>query len=125
VENRELYGEGQWALLRKLIAERNPKNIALNVSSTHAFSDGLSAAERERLEQALGPEYLKLVVRAELLPLEYLEARIPEMLPTYRQMMEIVHGLIARAFSSEVIKPGQTTTDDVVWWLRQRLTEMG
>ena len=65
VENRELYGEGQWALLRKLVAERNPKTIALDISLTHAFSDGLSSGERERLEQALGPEYLSRVVRAE------------------------------------------------------------
>src|SRR5215208_4119230 len=42
VENREIYGEGQWALLKKLIAERNPSNIAVNISGTHAFSDGLS-----------------------------------------------------------------------------------
>jgi hypothetical protein len=52
VENRELYGEGQWAVLKKLIAERNPKNIAVNISPTHAFSDGLSAGEWERLQQA-------------------------------------------------------------------------
>ena len=125
VENRELYGEGQWALLRKLVAERNPKTIALDISLTHAFSDGLSSGERERLEQALGPEYLSRVVRAELLPLEYLDARIPEMLPTYRQMMEIVHSLIARAFSREVITPGKTTNQDVVWWLRQRVNDLG
>jgi Xaa-Pro aminopeptidase len=125
VENRELYGEGQWALLRKLVEERNPKTIALNISHTHAFSDGLSSGERERLEQALGPQYLSRVVRAELLPLEYLEIRIPEMLPTYRQMMETVHALIARAFSNEVIKPGQTTNQDVVWWLRQRVNDLG
>jgi Xaa-Pro aminopeptidase len=125
VENRELWGEGQWALLRKLIAARDPKNIALNISHTHAFSDGLSAGEREKLEQALGPQYLSRVVRAELLPLEYVSLRLPEMLPSYRQMMETVHALIARAFSSEVIKPGKTTNHDVVWWLRQRVNDFG
>jgi Xaa-Pro aminopeptidase len=51
--------------------------------------------------------------------------RLPEMLPTYRQMMHIVHALIARAFSSEVITPGKTTTEDVVWWLRQQVNDMG
>ena len=39
--------------------------------------------------------------------------------PYYRKMMEVVHGLIATAFSSEVITPGETTNADVVWWLRQ------
>jgi Xaa-Pro aminopeptidase len=125
VENRELWGEGQWALLRKLIAERDPKTIAVNISHTHAFSDGLSAGEWEKLQQTLGAEYLKRIVRAELLPLEYIETRIPEMLPTYSQMMEIVHLIIERAFSSEVIKPGKTTNQDVVWWMRQTVNDLG
>lgn len=125
VENREIYGEGQWALLKKLIIERNPQNIAVNISSTHAFSDGLSAGEREKLEATLGPEYVRRLVRAENLPLEYIELRLPEMLPTYRQMMEIVHALITRAFSSEVITPGKTTNQDVVWWLRQQVNNLG
>jgi len=125
VENRELWGEGQWALLRKLIAERDPKTIAINISHTHAFSDGLSAGEWEKLQQTLGQEYLKRIVRSELLPLEYIETRLPEMLPTYKQMMEIVHWVIERAFSGEVIKPGKTTNQDVVWWMRQRVNDLG
>ncbi len=121
-ENRELYGEGQWALLKKLVTERNPENIAVNISSTHAFSDGLSAGEREKLEAVLGNEYTKRIVRAEELPLEYIETRLPEMMPTYGGMMDNVHSLIKRAFSNEVIKPGTTTNEDVVWWLRQQLS---
>ena len=124
-EGREIYGEGQWTLLRKLIAERNPQTIAVNISHTHAFSDGLSAAEREKLESVLGPEYARRLVRAENLALEYVSARIPEMLPTYRHMMEIVHWLIGRAFSNEVIQPGVTTNQDVVWWLRQQVADRG
>jgi Xaa-Pro aminopeptidase len=125
VENRELWGEGQWALLRKLIAERDPKTIAVNISQTHAFSDGLSVGEWEKLQQALGPEYLKRVVRAELLPLEYIETRLPEMAPAYKHMTEIVHWIIDRAFSNEVIKPGKTTNQDVVWWMRQQVSDLG
>ncbi len=125
VENREIYGEGQWALLKKLIAERNPANIAVNISHTHAFSDGLSAGEREKLEATLGAEILRKVVRAEELALELVEVRLAEMMPTYRQMMETVHWLIARAFSNEVIKPGVTTNQDVVWWLRQQVNDLG
>ncbi|HEY7543769.1 MAG TPA: M24 family metallopeptidase, partial [Blastocatellia bacterium] len=125
VEGREIYGEGQWTLLRKLIEERKPSTIAINISHTHAFSDGLSAGEREKLETVLGPEYLKRVVRAENLALEYVSIRVPEMLPTYRKMMEAVHSLISRAFSNEVITPGKTTDQDVVWWLRQQVNDLG
>jgi len=47
------------------------------------------------------------------------------MLPTYKHLQQIVHALIARAFSNEVITPGKTTTEDVVWWLRQRVNDLG
>jgi len=121
---RELWGQGQWALLRKLVDDRKPATIGVNISHTHAFSDGLSGGEREALEAALGP-WTSRLVRAENLPLEYLSIRIPEMLPTYKQMMRTVHALIARSFSSEVVIPGRTTTADVQWWLRQRVNDMG
>jgi Xaa-Pro aminopeptidase len=124
LEGRELWGQAQWALLRKLVDERRPASIAVNISHTHAFADGLSAGEREQLETALGT-WTPRLMRAENLALEYVSVRVPEMLPTYRHLMQIVHALIARAFSSEVITPGRTTTDDVVWWLRQEVNDLG
>jgi len=124
LETRELWGKAQWALLRKVVDERKPERIAIDISQTHAFSDGLSAGEREQLEEALGPWTAK-IVRAEELPLEYLEIRVPEMIPAYRNLMRISHGLLARAFSNEVITPGKTTTADVEWWLRQRVNDLG
>lgn len=124
-ERRELVGDAQWATLRKVVEQRNPANIAVNISSTHAFSDGLSAGEHEALQNALGAHWMSRVVRAEKLPIEFLETRIPEMLPLYRQMMEIAHWLISRAFSAEVIVPAKTTDQDLVWWLRQQLSRLG
>jgi Xaa-Pro aminopeptidase len=125
VANREIYGDNQWRLLRKLVDRRNPSNIALDISPTHAFSDGLTVGMHDKIVAALGPEYKSRIVPAEDLALEYQELRIPEMLPTYRQMMEIVHSLISRAFSNEVITPGKTTDADVVWWLRQEVNNAG
>lgn len=125
IENRELWGNGQWALLRKLIEQRNPATIGVNISSTHAFSDGLSASEWEALQKTLGEKWSSRIVRAENLPLEFIATRLPEMLPKYHDMMKIAHHLIARAFSNEVIKPGTTTSEDVVWWLRQQVHDMG
>jgi Xaa-Pro aminopeptidase len=123
--NREIYGDAQWQVLRKLIDERKPATIAIDVSHTHAFADGLSSGEREALEDALGEDNLKRVVHAENLALEYVELRLPEMLPIYRQMMVTSHWLITRAFSNEVIVPGKTTNQDLVWWLRQQVAGLG
>ncbi len=121
---REIMGDSQWQTLRKVIEQRKPSTIAINVSHTHAFSDGLSAGEREQLESALGPWTSKLV-RAENLPLEYISMRLPEMEGHYGAMMKTVHALIARAFSNEVIAPGKTTSQDVEWWLRQSVNDLG
>ena len=71
------------------------------------------------------PANAKQVTHAEDLALEYQELRVPEMLPTYREMMKRVHSLIARAFSNKVIMPGKTTDQDVVWWLRQKVNDVG
>ena len=123
--NREIYGETQWQLLRKLVAQRHPATIAIDISPIHAFSDGLTVGMRDKLMAALGSDYKDKVIPAENLALEYQELRVPEMLPTYRQMMQIVHSLISRAFSNEVITPGKTTNEDVVWWLRQNVNDAG
>ncbi len=121
---REIMGDSQWQTLRKVIEQRKPSTIAIDISHTHAFSDGLSAGEREQLESALGPWTSKLV-RAENLPLEYISVRLPEMDTHYLAMMKIIHALIARAFSNEVITPGKTTSQDVEWWLRQSVNDLG
>jgi len=118
---REIYLDAQWRALRRVLEERKPDAIAVNISRTHAFSDGLSSGERELLEEALGPNWTSRFVRAELLPLDYLAIRVPGMLPYYKQMMEIVHRLIDTAFSHQVITPGKTTNSDIVWWLRQQV----
>ncbi|MGB7621820.1 MAG: Xaa-Pro aminopeptidase, partial [Terriglobia bacterium] len=87
--DREIYGKSQFVSLRKIVEERKPSTIALDISATHSFSDGLSVSEYESLSDALGPQWMARVVRAERLPLDYLDVRLPEMLPTYRHMMEI------------------------------------
>jgi Xaa-Pro aminopeptidase len=121
----ELVGQAQWDLLVRAIAERDPATIAVNISHTHAFSDGLSAGEWEQLQAVLPEQYRARIVRADSLPLEYQEIRAPAMLPVYRRLMQIVWGTIDTAFSSRVITPGKTTTDDVAWWMRQRVNDLG
>jgi hypothetical protein len=121
----EIYGDSQWQTLRKLVDARKPKNIAVDISAIHAFSDGLTVGINDMLLKALGPDNAKLIIHSGNLALEYQELRVPEMLPSYREMMRVVHSLISRAFSNEMITPGQTTDQDVVWWLRQQVNDMG
>ena len=121
----ELWGSDQWDLFAGMVRERNPERIAVNISHEHNFADGLTAGEWEQMEQALGPELAGRVVREPLLAIDYLAMRVPSMTPVYRRMQTIVHQIIATAFSDVVIVPGQTTTDDVEWWMRQRVHDLG
>lgn len=121
----EPFGPEQWSLLTPIVEARDPGTIAVNISRVHHFADGLTAGEWEQLQEALGPVYRERVVRRPMLAVQYIEERIPEMLPTYVRMQEIAHENIATAFSSRVITPGVTTTQDVVWWLRQRNNDQG
>lgn len=121
----ELWGKDQWDLFAEMVRERNPRRIAVNISHDHNFADGLAAGEWEQMEEALGSELAGRVVREPLLAIEYLAMRVPGMTPVYRRMQAIVHEIIGAAFSEVVIVPGQTTTADVVWWMRQRVHDLG
>ncbi len=62
---------------------------------------------------------------AEPLAVDWLERKLPEETVAYREAMAIAHAIIREAFSSKVITPGVTTTDDVMWWMRQRVADLG
>ena len=125
VAGRELWADGQWQLFRTFVEEADPGSIALNIDPVHAFADGLHSGEREALETALGPEYLERVVRVPQLAIDFIAIRAPGMEERYRTIEETVHAIIGEAFSSAVITPGSTTTDDVRWWLREKVQELG
>jgi Xaa-Pro aminopeptidase len=117
--------DGQWAGLRALVEQRNPQTIGINTSEAWNHADGLSANEKEQLFKALGPELAARTRSAEILAVGWLEAKLPEETEAYRHVMRVAHRVIAEAFSSKVITPGVTTSEDVVWWMRQRVAEMG
>jgi Xaa-Pro aminopeptidase len=115
----------QWARLAEIIKERNPKRIGINESETSNYGDGLTATLKKDLISALAPEYAARLQPAERLAIGLLERRSPEELETYPQIVAIAHGIIAQAFSRQVITPGITTTDDVVWWMREQTRRLG
>ena len=116
--------EEQWQRLGELVAARDPENIAVDTSRDWAVADGLSAGLRQLLEAALGERRDRLV-SAERLCVRWFETRTEAELELYPQIVQLARGVIAEAFSSDVITPGVTTTDDVRWWLRQRFQSLG
>ncbi len=117
--------DGQWEGLRTLVDEKNPKVIGVNESESWNHADGITANEKRRLVDALGPAHAAKVTSAEMLAVSWLEVKLPEELEAYRHAMQVAHMVIREAFSNRVITPGKTTNEDVVWWMRQRVVELG
>jgi Xaa-Pro aminopeptidase len=115
----------QWVRLAEIIKERNPKKIGINESETFNYGDGITATLKKKLVAALPPEYQPRLQSAERLAIRWLERRSPEEIEVYPHVVAIAHGIIAEAFSRAVITPGVTTTDDVVWYFRERSRQLG
>lgn len=115
----------QWKALGELIAAKNPKKIALNVSALTAFGDGLTVSQRDGLVGALPAGFKDRIVSGERLSVGWLESRTPAEMNLYPGIVRIAHAVLGEGLSSKVIKPGVTTTDDVAWYLRERLSRLG
>jgi Xaa-Pro aminopeptidase len=119
------HNDAQYEGLRKFVEDRDPKVIGINTSEAWNHADGLTANERDNLHKALGPKYTSRIKSAEMLAVGWLEVKLPEETEAFRHVMRVAHQVIREAFSNQVIVPGVTTTEDVVWWMRQRVAELG
>ena len=115
----------QWGRVAEIVTARDPHRIAVDRSETFALADGLSGTEYDALMAALPPVYRDRVVPAERLAIGWLETRTPEEMEVYPQIVRIAHRIISEGFSAAVIQPGVTTTEDVVWWYRERIAGLG
>lgn len=115
----------QFENLAEVIKKIDPKKIGINISENWHLADGLNATMKKRLENALGPEMSKRLVSAEKLCLDWLQIRSPQELQTYKHICGIAHEIICEVSSSKVTTPDITTVDDVRWWMRQRVTDLG
>jgi Xaa-Pro aminopeptidase len=75
--------------------------------------------------QILPGDFKAKVVSAEKLAVNWLETRTEREMQIYPQLINATHKIIVEGFSEKVITPGITTTDDVVWWFRQKITDLG
>lgn len=114
----------QWQRLSEIIVERQPKKIGVNLSEHWGLADGIVATDLRGLKQNLPRDYQQRVVSAERLGVAWLETRTAREMALYPGICRIAHEIIAEGFSSAVIQPGVTSTDDVVWWLREKVREL-
>ena len=115
----------QWKALVDIIKNKDPKKIGINTSNDFGIADGLVQTDYAALKNALPIEYQDKLVSAEKLSIAWIETRSQKEMELYPTLVKITHAIIDEAFSAKVITPGETTTDDVVWWMRQKVSDLG
>ena len=115
----------QWKALVDIIASRNPDKIGINFSKHFALADGLVKTDFDELVANLPDTYQDRLVSAEKLAIGWIETRSEMEMKLYKKLVKTTHEIIGEAFSEKVIQPGITTTEDVIWFMRQKVTDLG
>lgn len=117
--------ETQWEALKRIITEKNPEKIGVNISEGFAMADGLTKNLFDQLEKALGENISTKFTDATDLAVGWLETRSPKELEEYPGIYKVAERIINQAFSLEVITPGKTKTSEVEWWIMERINDLG
>ncbi len=115
----------QWKALSDIITKRNPTKIGINYSKHFALADGLVKTDYEELVKNLPDSLVSKLVSAEKLAIAWLETRTAKEMKLFKKLVKTTHDIIDDAFSEKVIIPGKTTTEDIVWFMRQTVTNLG
>jgi Xaa-Pro aminopeptidase len=114
----------QMLALKDYIDKVNPKKIGLNYSDNFALIDGISKSDYQLFYSSISNDIKQRIVSAENLGIQWIETRTKLEKEIYKDLVSITQNIINEAFSNKVIEPGKTTTDDVVWWMREKVLEL-
>lgn len=119
--------------LKAFVEARDPKRIGVNITTDKELyppegrhlSDGLSHQDYLNLKKTLGEPYASRLVSAERLIADFRAERVASEIIEFAKIADITRKLEERALSNEVITPGKTTMNDVVWWLEEKRHALG
>ncbi|MEW5902061.1 MAG: M24 family metallopeptidase [Acidobacteriota bacterium] len=117
--------ESQWDCLGRIVRERDPKRIGINEGEVQWAAGGLTVVLKKRLVEAIGPKYAGRLQSAEPLATLWSETLLDKEIDFMKQAAAISHATIAEMFSSKVVTPGSTTTDDLRYYYWQKISELG
>jgi hypothetical protein len=115
----------QWDFLVKLIEERDPQRIGINIGTVEWAAGGLTQNLYTQLLAAIPEKYSSRLTSSEAACTRWLETLVEEELQYYPHIVQLTHQIIAQCFSSGSITPGITTTDDLEWAFWQYSQELG
>jgi Xaa-Pro aminopeptidase len=108
--------------LAERLVKANARRIAIN-SGNLAIADGLSATQREAMENAFGPELSSRLVSSTALVSRWLAIKLPAEVEIMRRAAELTVQLEEEAYASVV--PGRTRDSDLAVFLKRRMQELG
>ena len=97
--------------LKKFVAERNPKRIALNYTERASSFNIISLTDRKQLLNTLGKKYTKRIVPADRLAADYLAGRGMAEVALFGRLLMISTEIIEREFNK--IVPRKTALSDI------------
>ena len=110
--------------LNDLFEAYRPETIVLNVDKDIAFAGGLHVGVYDELRTKLDSKWLDRFTANPIVAVEYVATMLTAQLEWYKRLQETAWAMISDAFSERVITPGETTTENVEWWLRDKIQAM-
>ena len=109
--------------LNRLIQEKKPERVHVDVAHACAMADGLSKNLYEHLVLATngGVKF----VSAEDIAVRWIETRTQRELELYPAIYKPMMDIIDQVFSADFITPGVTTTTDIEWAVSQKVNDLG
>ena len=109
--------------LRRLVEERDPRVIAVNMSTSLPIANGLSHTAYLSMTDALGEKYSKRIISAENVITDFRVRRVQSEIVAFANALEIQRQIMEAALLR--IEPGITTPEEIGWWAADQLLAQG
>ncbi|KAH8898319.1 hypothetical protein GQ53DRAFT_881382 [Thozetella sp. PMI_491] len=113
-----------WPEVRAVLESEQPRSIVVDTDPNISFSSGLHAGELVAMKGGLGPKWAAGLVSEPLVAVEYIATQVESRAKWYEKLQVNTWAIISEALSEAVITPGKTTTEDVEWWLREKVQQL-
>ncbi len=117
--------EEQWEMLAKIVAERDPQRIGINIGNVNWAAGGLTYNLYQQLIKALPSQFVPRLVSAEQACVRWGETFSTRQKEIYPHIVALGHRVIENCYQRDVIMPGVTTTTDLEWHYWQQVADLG
>ena len=97
----------QWAMLRQIVEQRDPKRIGINIGPIQWAAGGLTHNLYRQLLETLPPRYAERLDSAEPMVVHWASTLSDDEIELYEHVADVAKSLIAEMYSREAIVPGR------------------